>query len=162
MKTIFINRKKALLSLFAGIALSVFSISCSKDDNNNGNDQMYNTSGNASGAQENPQVTTTGTGTLSGTYTASTNNWQYAVNWSTLSSTATAVEIHGPAASGVNASLLLALTITLPGVSGSASGNVTLTEEQEAWLFAGQLYYTVLTATNITGEIRGQISASAQ
>jgi len=160
MKTISINRK-SLFSLIAGIALSIFFISCTKDSNN-GNSQMYNTSGNASGAQENPQVATAGTGTLSGTYNATTNNWQYTVNWSTLSSTASAVEIHGPASAGVNASLLLALTIVVPGVSGSASGNVTLTDQQEAWLLAGQLYYTVLTATNITGEIRGQISASLQ
>lgn len=161
MKTTIIKRKKNLLSLFAGILLSVFFISCNKDDNN-GNSQMYNTSGNASGAQQSPAVATGGTGTLSGTYNATTNNWQYTINWSTLSSTASAVEIHGPASAGVNASLLLALTITAPGINGSASGNATLTEQQEAYLLAGQLYYTVLTAAHITGEIRGQVSATQQ
>ncbi len=161
MKTICINRK-GLFSLVAGMALSVFFISCTKDNNNNGNAQMYTTSGNASGAQQSPPVSTSGTGTLSGTYNATTNNWQYMINWSTLSSTASAVEIHGPASSGVNASLVLALTISTPGLTGSASGNVTLTEQQEAWLLAGQLYYTVLTATHITGEVRGQVSASPQ
>jgi hypothetical protein len=161
MKTICINRK-GFFSLVAGIALSVFFMSCTKDDNNSSNDRVYSTSGNASGAQQSPPVSTSGTGSISGTYNATTNNWQYMVNWNALSSTASAVEIHGPASSGVNGSLVVALTITTPGLTGSASGNVTLTEQQEAWLFAGQLYYTVLTATNITGEIRGQISASLE
>ena len=161
MKTILIKRG-SLFPVIAGIALSVFFISCTKNDNGNGDTQMYNTSGNASGAQQSPQVSTTGTGTLSGTYNATTNNWQYTVSWSTLSSAATAVEIHGPANAGVNGNLVLALTISTGGINGSASGNVTLTEEQEAYLLAGRLYYTVLTATHITGEVRGQISATNQ
>ena len=160
MKTTPVNRKK-LFSVFAGILLSVFFISCSKN-NDDTNSQVYNTSGNASGGQQSPPVTTSGSGAMSGTYNATTNNWQYTINWSSLSSTASAVEIHGPASPGVNASLLLAVTITTPGATGSASGNFTLTDQQEAYLLAGQLYYTVLTATHITGEIRGQITASQQ
>ncbi|MEO7924491.1 MAG: CHRD domain-containing protein [Chitinophagaceae bacterium] len=160
MKTIF-NRKRGLLALFTVITFSALFISCTKNDNNN-NSQTYNTTGNASGAQQNPAVATTGTGTMTGTYNATTNNWQYTINWSTLTSTASAVEIHGPASAGVNAALLLGLTITTPGINGSANGNITLTEQQEAYLLAGQLYYTVLTAAHITGEIRGQISASIQ
>jgi hypothetical protein len=159
MKTIFI--RKTLFALLTGAFLATAAVSCSKDDNTNGDTDTYNTTGNASGSQQNPAVTTTGTGSLTGTYDARTNNWQYTINWTTLTSTATAVQLFGPANAGVNGNMLLALTITTPGINGSASGSVTLTEQQEAWLLAGQLYYSVITAANITGEIRGQITASA-
>lgn len=158
MKTIFM--RKNLIALLTGAFLTTAVVSCSKDDNTNGNTETYNTSGNASGAQQSPAVATTGSGSLIGTYDARTNNWQYTINWTTLTSAATAVQLFGPANAGVNENMLLALTITTPGISGSAGGSVTLTEQQEAWLLAGQLYYSVITAANITGEIRGQITAS--
>jgi hypothetical protein len=161
MKTTFL-RRNAFFLLVASFVVSAAFIACSKDDDNNNTGNTYSTSGNASGAQQSPPVTTTGSGTLTGTYNAQTNNWQYTVNWTTLSSAATLVEVHGPATVGVNAALLFGLTITTPGINGTASGNVTLTEQQEAYLLAGQLYYTVLTAANITGEIRGQVTATVQ
>ena len=155
--------RKTIFSLIFAVLLgtSFLMVSCQKDDTND-NARMYTTSGNASGAQENPPITTTGTGTLSGTYNASTNVWNYTVTWTGLSSAATLVELRGPASVGVNGNLLTTLTITAPGVSGSASGSVTLSESQEASLLANQLYYNVVNATYVTGEIRGQIIASAQ
>src|SRR6185369_12503919 len=148
-------------TIFLGTLL--FFTACSKDNNGGTNNtQTYTTTGNASGSQENPPTSSSGSGTLSGTYNAATNNWQYMINWSSLSSTATAVELHGPADAGVNGSLVLALSITTNGINGSASGSTTLTAQQEANLLAGKLYYTILTATNISGEIRGQISATLQ
>ena len=158
MKTIFM--RKNLFALLAGAFLATAAVSCSKEDNTTGNTETYNTTGNASGSQQSPAVTTAGSGSLAGTYDARTNNWQYTINWSTLTSAATAVQLFGPANAGVNGNMLLALTITTPGINGSASGNVTLTEQQEAWLLAGQLYYSVITATNISGEVRGQVTAT--
>jgi hypothetical protein len=161
MKTIFF-RKDLLFSFLATVIMAFVFISCEKDNNDDTNNATYNTSGNASGGQQNPPVTTTGSGTLSGTYNAQTNNWQYSVNWTALTTAATIVELRGPANVGVNGNLLLTLTISVPGINGSASGNVTLTDQQEAYLLAGQLYYTVLTATHVTGEIRGQVTATQQ
>jgi len=152
---------KTLLGLLAiGLALNLSLTSCSKEkfDDNNG-DPVYSTRGNASGSQQTPPVTTSGTGTMTGVFNARTNNWEYDIDWSSLSTAATAVEIHGPATVGVFGGLQMALTITTSGINGSATGTVTLTEEQQAYLLAGQLYYTIITATHITGEIRGQISA---
>lgn len=147
-------------SLFAlGLLLST---GCKKDNNNNSSAQMYTTTGDASGTQENPAVTTSGTGTMNGTYDAATNAWQYNISWTSLSGVASAVELHGPADAGANGSLVVALTITTSGASGSASGTITLTEQQEADLLAGKYYYNILTASNVTGEIRGQIHATAQ
>ena len=158
MKTIIV---KTVPVLFFAAMLSLFTVSCSVDGGADVNAEVYNTSGPSSGAQQNPSVTTAATGSLTGTYNTRTNNWQYSINWNTLSSAATAVQLYGPADVGVNGNMLLALTITTPGLTGTASGNVTLTDEQEAWLLAGKLYYSVITATHITGEIRGQITATS-
>lgn len=158
MKTI---GMKTLPAILAGLSLSFLMISCSVDNEVNMDTEVYNTSGPASGAQQNPSVNTSATGNLSGTYNTRTNTWNYAVNWTSLSSAATAVQIYGPADLGANASMLLALNITTQGLSGNANGTVTLTDQQEAWLLAGKLYYSVLSATHITGEIRGQITATA-
>lgn len=145
------------------ISFLIFLMACSKDNgyNNDGNAEMYSTSGNASGDQENPPTGSSGSGTLTGTYNATTNVWQYNISWTSLSSTASAVEIHGPASVGVNGAFMFALTITTPGISGSATGSVTLNAQQEADLLAGKCYYTILSATHVTGEIRGQITATA-
>jgi hypothetical protein len=155
-------RRNAFFILLSSFLLSAAFIACSKDDNDNNTTTTYTTSGNASGSQQNPPVTTTGTGTLTGNYNAETNNWQYTINWSALTSAATLVEVHGPASVGVNGNLLLSLTITTPGINGSATGNVTLTPQQEQYLVSNETYYTILTATNVTGEIRGQITATPQ
>lgn len=164
MKTISVYRKtlSALLAIGFLSCVMLFA-SCDKDKNDTNNPaQMYTTTGNASGSQENPPVTTTGSGTLTGTYNTSTNVWQYNINWSSLTSDATAVELHGPADAGISGTLIMALSITTSGVTGNASGNITLTEQQETDLLAGRYYYTVLTATNLTGEIRGQITTTVQ
>src|SRR5688572_14304247 len=98
MKTIFVKRN--VWTLFTGMLLSIFMLSCTKDDN--GNAETYTTTGNASGSQQNPAVTTTGTSSLTGSYNATTNNWQYTITWSTLTSAATAVQLYGPADIGLN------------------------------------------------------------
>jgi hypothetical protein len=158
MKMNFFNRK-ALRLFFAGVlVVSTVFISCSKDDD--ADDQTYTTTGSASGSQMNPSTTSTATGTLSGTYDARTNLWQYTINWTNLSATAGLVQVYGPATAGVNASLLFPLVITTPGISGSASGSVTLTDQQEVILLGNNMYYTISSATYTGGEIRGQITAS--
>jgi len=165
MKKNLIGYMPYLFVLLVGLMIAIILFTaCSKNNSYNGGDsaQTYTTSGNASGAQENPPNNSSGSGTLTGTYNASTNNWQYNINWSSLSSTATAVEVHGPASIGINGNLMFALTISTPGVNGNAYGNVNLTTQQEADFLAGKCYYTILSATHITGEIRGQINASAK
>ncbi len=148
-----------ILALSAMIAFSISS--CSKEDLDTSNgDPTYSTTGNASGSQQTPPVTTTGSGTMTGVYNERTNSWDYDIDWSTLAGTVTAVQIHGPAAIGASGSLQVALTITTNGLNGNATGNVTLTEEQEDYLLTGQMYYTLLTTAHVTGEIRGQISAT--
>jgi hypothetical protein len=159
MKIKFFNRHPLQLLIGAALVVSTVFVSCDKNDDD-ATDQTYTTAGNASSSQMSPSNASTGTGTLSGTYNARTNVWQYTINWSNLTATAGLVQVYGPAAAGVNASLLFPLAITTPGVSGTASGSITLTDAQEAILIANNMYYTISTATYTGGEIRGQVTAT--
>src|SRR5687768_15537365 len=102
MKTNHVKNSASLLFISL-ISLVLFN-SCSKENfsNNNSGDPVYSTNGTASGAQQNPAVATGGSATLTGVFNARTNNWDYTINWTSLSSMATAVQIHGPASVGVN------------------------------------------------------------
>lgn len=158
MKVNFFNRRPLQLFLTLALIVSTVFVSCDKDDDVE--DQTYTTAGNASGSQMNPSNTSTATGTLSGTYDARTNVWQYTINWTNLSATAGLLQVYGPATAGVNASLLFPLAITTPGMGGSATGSVTLTDQQEVILLGNNMYYTISSATYTGGEIRGQITTS--
>jgi hypothetical protein len=150
-------------TIYAVAALSFLSltfVACDKDvmDGNNG-DPVYTTSGDASGSQQNPPVTTSATATLFGEFNARTNNWEYRINFTGLSSAASAVNIHGPASIGATGDFQFALAISTPGTTGKAEGNVQLSEQMETYLLANQLYYTIVNTTYLGGEIRGQITA---
>jgi hypothetical protein len=159
MKMTFFNRTPLQFLFTVALVVSTVFISCDKDDDDT-DDQTYTTTGSASGSQMNPSNASTATGTLSGTYDARTNIWQYTINWTNLTATAGLLQVYGPATAGVNASLLFPLTITTPGVTGSASGSVTLTDAQETILLGNNMYYTISSAAFTGGEIRGQITAS--
>ena len=154
-------RKPLQLFLSAALVVSTLFVSCDKDDDVDMTDETYTTTGNANGSQMSPSNTSTSTGTLTGTYNARTNLWQYTINWTNLSTTAGLVQVYGPAGIGVNGTLLFPLSITTPGVSGSASGSITLTDAQETALLANNTYYTISSTTYPSGEIRGQVTATA-
>ena len=160
MKMNFFSGKPLQLFLSAALVVSTLFVSCDKEDDDDMTDQTYSTAGNANGSQMNPSNTSTSTGTLSGTYNARTNVWQYNIAWTNLSTTAGLVQVYGPAGVGVNGTLLFPLAITTPGTSGSASGNITLTDAQETALLANNTYFTISSTTFPSGEIRGQITAT--
>ena len=146
------------------LAAGVFLASCDKNDNNNNNGQMYTVSGNGSGTQVVPVVTTTGSSTLTGTYNSNTKVLQYNIAWTGLVATADSVRFYGPASTGTNAAgnAQVRAAITTPGISGSATGTATLTAQQQTDLLAGNWYYTVSNATYLNGELRGQITTVVQ
>ncbi len=148
--------KRALFATTLSSAL--FMTSCSKNDATP--DTTYTLSGNASGAQENPPVTTSGSGTINGTYNANTNKLDYSINWSGLSGAPTVAHFHGPALAGLNASPMVDISISVSGITGSATGSVTLHDTTEAHFLNGKAYYNIHTAARPGGEIRGQIVAT--
>jgi len=140
---------------------SLFFVACDKDDNDD-NDDMYTVSGNATGAQETPAVTTSATGTLTGTYNARTNQLQYTISWNGLSGDVSVAHFHGPALAGVAAPPIIDLTVTTNGTTGNIVGTTTLADSTETHLLNGRLYYNLHTLANPNGEIRGQVSTSQQ
>lgn len=128
----------------------------------------YNVSASLDGLQEVPSVTTTGTGTLSGSYDDETNILLWSGSFSDLVGTTTDAHFHGPAAVGVSAGVQVHITAAGGGdvfplgvTSGSFSGSATITETQEAQLLSGLWYVNIHTTFQPGGEIRGQVYAAA-
>jgi hypothetical protein len=160
MKTMIFS-KRALLALCLGASL--FVASCDKDDDDDDmNNETHTLSGQASGSQEVPAVTTSASGNLSGSYNVNTNKLTYNITWTGLSGIATVAHFHGPAAPGATADPLVDLNITAnSAMNGSASATVTLSDAAETALLSGNMYYNIHTALHPTGEIRGQVVTAA-
>jgi CHRD domain len=106
------------------------------------------------GASEVPPTSSTGTGTADLDYDAATKKLSWKLTYSGLTGPATAAHFHGPAESGNNAGV----EVAIPNATSSpAEGSATLTDAQAADLKAGKLYVNVHTAANPKGEIRGQV-----
>lgn len=106
------------------------------------------------GTQEVPPTTSTGTGKAEVEVDPKTYKVRWKVTHSGLTGPATAAHIHGPAAPGANAGVMV------PFKDANASpitGEATLTAAQYADLAAGRTYVNIHTAQNPAGEIRGQL-----
>jgi len=126
------------------------------------------------GAQENPTNTSTATGSFSGTLDPETNVMTYTLSFTGLGSNSILAHIHGPAAVGVNANVLVDFSaaprlIAFGATSGTGSGTIniaptavitaTVTGDSLRKLFdLGLLYVNIHSANIGAGEIRGQIT----
>ena len=162
MKTMNFFKKITNVPVLIAAASVIGFSSCEKDDIDDINEDTYSLAGSASGSQVVPAVTTTATGSISGSYNAQTNQMQYNISWSGLAASATdSVSIYGPAAAGANGNLIGKVAVTTAGVAGSAVGGATLTEEEESSLLDNEWYFVVGNSTTYPdGEIRGQIMTS--
>jgi len=112
-----------------------------------------------SGAQEAPTPVMTG-GRGSAHFTLGGDQLSFVVTYAGLSGPATQAHIHGPAAMGASAGVMIDLVPFHDGaldVSGRFAGTVTLTPEQWVAVVSGLTYVNIHTAANRPGEIRGQI-----
>jgi hypothetical protein len=107
-----------------------------------------------SGASEVPPVTTAGKGTATAALDTAAKTLTWTVTYSGLSGPATAGHIHGPAAPGANAGVLVPFS---GGLTSPIKGSATLTDAQISDLEAGRTYINLHTADNKGGEIRGQL-----
>ena len=107
-------------------------------------------------SQEVPATKSNGTGNAEFTLDPSTKQLSWKIDYSGLTGDATAAHIHGPAAPGSNARVVLNLAPS--GIKNPIEGSATLTDQQVADLLAGQDYVNIHTAQHKGGEIRGQIT----
>jgi hypothetical protein len=99
-------------------------------------------------------ITSTGSGNVIATLDTKTNELGYTVDYKGLTSAATMAHIHGPAAEGANAGVVVPLSAP---TGTQVVGKVTLTEAQVADLNAGKYYVNIHTETNKGGEVRGTL-----
>src|SRR5262249_3804464 len=92
-------------------------------------------------------------GHFSATLTGTTLKWT--LTYSHLTGAAIAAHIHGPAARGKTANVLIPLC---PPCKSQLNGTVTATTAEITEMEAGHTYVNVHTAKNQNGEIRGQIT----
>ena len=107
------------------------------------------------GKSEVPAVTSAGKGTADLDYDAASKKLSWKLTYSGLSGPATAAHFHGPAETGKNAGVAVAIP---NATSSPVEGSATLIDAQAADLMAGKYYINILTAANPGGEIRGQVT----
>src|SRR6202051_4488331 len=107
------------------------------------------------GKSQVPPNASAATGTADIDYDAASKKLSWKLTYSGLSGPATAAHFHGPAETGKNAGVAVAI----PGATASpAEGSATLTDAKAADLMAGKYYINIHTAANPGGEIRGQVT----
>ncbi|GAB2578555.1 CHRD domain-containing protein [Ramlibacter solisilvae] len=102
-----------------------------------------------------PAANSKGQGTAEVRVDTKTNEVSWTVSYSGLTGPATMGHIHGPAAAGSNAGVV----VPFAGVAGaqSAQGKGTITQAQYGDLAAGLYYVNIHTAQYPGGELRGQL-----
>jgi len=134
-------------SLVAGTLATLFICGVARAD-------QINFKADLNGATEVPPVTTAGKGSATASLNTATKMLTWTVDYSGMSGPVTAAHIHGPAATGANAGVLVSLGTNL---ASPIKGTATLTDAQISDLEAGQTYINLHTAENKGGEIRGQL-----
>jgi Cu/Zn superoxide dismutase len=109
-----------------------------------------------SGAQEVPATNSSAQGSAEFTVDPDSRKVTWNVTYSGLTGPAMAAHIHGPAAPGATAGVVV--NIAAAGTGSPIQGSAVLTDAQMADLMAGKDYVNIHTAQNKGGEIRGQIT----
>ncbi|MDB5872657.1 MAG: hypothetical protein JWQ07_2099 [Ramlibacter sp.] len=108
-----------------------------------------------SGAQEVPANGSGGRGMAEIQFNTNTNELSYKVTYSGISGPATGGHIHGPAAPGANAGIVVPFTGNIN--AQPIEGKATITPTQYGDLAAGLWYVNIHSAQFPGGEIRGQL-----
>ena len=112
--------------------------------------------GTLAGSSEVPPVQTTATGSAAVTLDTATKQASWRVEYSGLSSPATAAHIHCGAAAGANAGVAVPLG-PATGLASQITGSGAMTDAQIADLTAGKCYVNIHTDKNKGGEVRAQL-----
>jgi hypothetical protein len=98
------------------------------------------------------------TGEAQVSYDQASKTITWKVTFAGLTSPATAAHLHGPAAPGAVAGVVVTLTPrNMFPIASPLEGSATLTDQQAADLTSGKWYANIHTTKNPNGEIRGQL-----
>jgi len=156
----------SLLSLGA-LSVALFSAGCDSGTSSNGTGGAGGAGGEANimyqvalnGAMEGATTglpISTGTGSATVVLNPSTGAVTVTGSFTGLSSQASGAHIHGSAAAGAAAGVIVPLTAS-PATAGAISGSGTLTSQQIMDMKNGLTYINVHSMNYSAGEIRGQI-----
>jgi len=147
--------------LMAAIVVSATALACGSDNTTSlATTVTFATTMN--GAGENPVKNVPGAGTA--TIVKNGGVYTYTINFSGMSGPLTGAHIHGPAAAGTNASVIVPFNTAGAGTSGTLTGTFTSTntaaisnDSLDVLMRTGNAYVNLHTAANPGGEIRGQL-----
>jgi hypothetical protein len=103
-----------------------------------------------------PPNASSGSGSVHLGFDTDSGELDYTVDFKGLSGAPTGGGFHGPAAKTAEGPLM----ISTPLSASSASGSIKLTPQQSSALNAGLWYFSIETAANPKGEVRGQLRRS--
>lgn len=162
MKHLFASFTKSTFFATFAIASALFFTSCTKEDTAS-TSITFSLSSTASGSQSVPASSNAnGSGNLTGTYNSSTKVMTYTTAWTNLTGAPISGGLFAGAVGEAGANISSWTLGTGLTASGSFSATTTLNAEQEAMLLAGKAYFALATTANVSGEIRGQITATAR
>lgn len=113
--------------------------------------------GTLTGAQEVPSNTRAGQGVAQVRFDKDSRVLTYRVTYTGLSGPVSGAHIHGPAAPGANAPVVVPFTLVTPATEGTLAGQAALDPTQAGDLLAGLYYVNIHTAAHPGGEIRAQL-----
>lgn len=141
-----INRGSSILTLIAFVLVMGFtSCSSSSDDNVNPTNNTVPYSGTF--VKSNASVTTSATGTVSGTFDPSKNELTYTVSWNNLTSTVGDMHFHD------NGPIIVHIEGFPTTATGTFSGKAMFTADQANDLAAGRIYLQIHTVNFPGGEV---------
>jgi CHRD domain len=119
--------------------------------------QTYTFTSVLSGSNEVPPNISTATGTLTGTYDATSKLITLSVTYAALTGTLTASHLH-QAAVGLNGSVIVNLAPSTGANAGTFGGTFSIPPANEASLLSGNFYVNLHSTAFSGGEIRGQLA----
>jgi hypothetical protein len=161
-----VTSSRALIAsagLIAAIVVSATAIACGSDDNKITTPPTPTFAATMNGAGEVPVKAVAGTGNA--TIVKNGATYTYTITYTGMTGPLTGAHIHGPAAAGANANVIVPFDVVGAGASGTLTGtftgttNVNITPDSlDKLMTSGNAYVNLHTATNGGGEIRGQLS----
>jgi len=147
--------------LMAAIVVSATALACGSDKNLL-TPTTVTFAATLNGAGEFPAKNVPGVGTA--TIVKSGGVYTYTINFTGMTGPVAAGHIHGPAAAGANANIIVPFNTAGAGTSGTITGTFTSTntatistDSLDVLMRTGNAYVNLHTAANPGGEIRGQL-----